>query len=113
MTAESNQLTVVRGAADGLELSTALRSARDLLTAAGDQTITWYFADWYPDLGKTAGEVTGQFLAGGLSAGEWTARIQAAADKVKQDKAVTKYHRADPGGRRRGCLASQRPLITH
>ena len=93
VTAESNQLTVVRGAADGLELSTALRSARDLLTAAGDQTITWYFADWYPELGKTAGEVTGQFLAGGLSPGEWTARIQAAADKVKRDKAVTKYHR--------------------
>jgi N-acetylglucosamine transport system substrate-binding protein len=93
VTAESNQLTVVRGAADGLEISTALRSARDLLTAAGDQTITWYFADWYPELGKAAGDVTGQFLAGGLSAGEWTARIQAAADKVKQDKAVTKYHR--------------------
>jgi N-acetylglucosamine transport system substrate-binding protein len=93
VTAESNQLTVVRGAADGLEISTALRSARDLLTAAGDQTITWYFADWYPELGETAGDVTGQFLAGGIRADEWTARIQAAADKVKQDHGVTKYHR--------------------
>ncbi|WP_232828615.1 N-acetylglucosamine/diacetylchitobiose ABC transporter substrate-binding protein [Kribbella monticola] len=93
VTSESNQLTVVRGAADGLEIGTALRSARDLLTAAGDQVITWYFADWYPELGRTAGEATGQFLAGGIRADEWTARIQAAADKVKQDHGVTKYHR--------------------
>ncbi|QNE20792.1 carbohydrate ABC transporter, N-acetylglucosamine/diacetylchitobiose-binding protein [Kribbella qitaiheensis] len=93
VTAESNQLTVVRGSADGLEISTALRSARDLLTAAGDQAITWYFADWYPELGRTAGELTGQFLAGGIRADEWTGRIQAAADKVKQDHGVTKYRR--------------------
>jgi N-acetylglucosamine transport system substrate-binding protein len=93
VTAESNQLTVVRGAADGLEIGSALRSARDLLTAAGDQVITWYFADWYPELAKTAGEATGQFLAGGIRVEEWTARIQAAADKVKQDHEVTKYRR--------------------
>lgn len=93
VTTESNQLTVVRGAADGLEIGTALRSARDLLTAAGDQIITWYFADWYPDFATAAAQATGQFLAGGLALPEWTARIQSAADKLKQDKAVTKYHR--------------------
>lgn len=93
VTAESNQLTVVRGAADGLEISTALRSARDLLTAAGDQAITWYFADWYPDLGKEAGDATGAFLAGRLQASDWGPRVQAAADKIKQDDAVPKYHR--------------------
>jgi N-acetylglucosamine transport system substrate-binding protein len=93
VTAKSNQLTVVRGAADGLEISTALRSARDLLTAAGDQAITWYFADWYPDLGKEAGDATGAYLAGRLQVGDWSARLQAAADKLKQDDAVPKYRR--------------------
>jgi len=93
VTEESNQLTIVRGAADGLEIGTALRSARDLLTAAGDQVISWYFADWYPDFATTAAQTTGQFLAGGVQLSEWTARIQSAADKLKQDKAVTKYHR--------------------
>ncbi|WP_020393005.1 N-acetylglucosamine/diacetylchitobiose ABC transporter substrate-binding protein [Kribbella catacumbae] len=93
VTAKSNQLTVVRGAADGLEISTALRSARDLLTAAGDQVITWYFADWYPDLGKEAGDATGAFLAGRLQADDWSTQLQAAADKLKQDDAVPKYHR--------------------
>ncbi|MEU4608518.1 N-acetylglucosamine/diacetylchitobiose ABC transporter substrate-binding protein [Kribbella sp. NPDC023972] len=93
VTEESNQLTIVRGAADGLEIGTALRSARDLLTAAGDQVITWYFADWYPGFATTAAQSTGQFLTGGLQLSEWTARIQSAADKLKQDKAVTKYHR--------------------
>ncbi len=93
VTKESNRLTVVRGAADGQEVGTALRSARDLLTAAGDQAISWYFADWYPTLGTAAGQLTGQFLAGAFRVDEWTARIQAVADQVKQDKAVTKYHR--------------------
>jgi N-acetylglucosamine transport system substrate-binding protein len=93
VSSESNQLTIVRGAADGLEISTALRSARDLLSAAGDQVITWYFDSWYPAFANAAAVATGQFLAGGLQQSEWTARIQAAADKLKQDQAVTKYHR--------------------
>ncbi|MEU4394122.1 N-acetylglucosamine/diacetylchitobiose ABC transporter substrate-binding protein [Kribbella sp. NPDC023855] len=93
VTAESNQLTVVRGAADGLELSTALRSARDLLTAAGDQAITWYFADWYPELGKVAAEATGAFLSGRLERNDWSAQIQAAAGKLKQDDSIPKYRR--------------------
>ena len=94
VTTESNQLTIVRGAADGLDLSTALRTARDLLTAASDQVITWYFADWYPAFATAAAEATGQYLAGGLQLSEWTARIQAAADQLKQNKAITKYHRS-------------------
>lgn len=94
VTTESNQLTIVRGAADGLDLSTALRTARDLLTAASDQVITWYFADWYPAFATAAAEATGQYLAGGLQLSEWTARIQSAADQLKQNKAITKYHRS-------------------
>ncbi|WP_130382851.1 N-acetylglucosamine/diacetylchitobiose ABC transporter substrate-binding protein [Kribbella sp. VKM Ac-2569] len=93
VTSESSQLTIVRGAADGLEMSTALSSARDLLASAGDQLITWYFDDWYPEFATAAAAATGQFMAGGLAQAEWTARIQAAADKLKQDNAVTKYHR--------------------
>ena len=93
VTSESNQLTIVRGAADGLEIGTALRSARDLLTAAGDQVVRWYFDTWYPEFATAAAEATGQLLAGILPQAQWTARIQAAADKLKQDNATTKYHR--------------------
>ena len=93
VTSEASQLTIVRGAADGLEMGSALRSARDLLSAAGDQLIVWYFDDWYPQFADVAATATGQFMAGGLQQSEWTARIQAAADKLKQDSAVTKYHR--------------------
>nr|WP_202886649.1 N-acetylglucosamine/diacetylchitobiose ABC transporter substrate-binding protein [Kribbella sandramycini] len=93
VTAEANLLTIVRGAADGLELSTALRSARDLLTVAGDQSVGWYFDSWYPTFAATAAGITGQLLAGGVSASDWMLRIQAAADALKQDSGVTKYHR--------------------
>ncbi|MFF1818387.1 N-acetylglucosamine/diacetylchitobiose ABC transporter substrate-binding protein [Kribbella sp. NPDC058245] len=94
VTTEANQLTIVRGAADGLEVGTALRSARDLLGAAGDQAITWYFDSWYPAFATAAAEATAEFLAGGVPVSDWTGRIQAAADELKKDKAVTKYHRA-------------------
>ncbi|WP_344239995.1 N-acetylglucosamine/diacetylchitobiose ABC transporter substrate-binding protein [Kribbella hippodromi] len=93
VSSESNQLTIVRGSADGLEIGSALRSARDLLSAAGDQIITWYFDSWYPEFATAAAAATGQFLAGGLQQSEWTARIQAAADKLEQDNAITKYRR--------------------
>ncbi|GAA3125874.1 N-acetylglucosamine transport system substrate-binding protein [Kribbella aluminosa] len=93
VSSESKQLTIVRGSADGLELTTALSSARDLVSAAGDQVIRWYFDTWYPGFATAAAEATGQFMAGGLQQSEWTARIQAAADKVKQDDAITKYRR--------------------
>ncbi len=93
VSSESKQLTIVRGSADGLELTTALSSARDLVSAAGDQIIRWYFDTWYPAFANAAAEATGQFMAGGLQQSEWTARIQAAADKLKQDDTITKYHR--------------------
>ncbi|MFK4088631.1 N-acetylglucosamine/diacetylchitobiose ABC transporter substrate-binding protein [Kribbella sp. NPDC020789] len=94
VTTEANQLTIVRGAADGLEIGTALRSARDLLTVAGDQAITWYFDSWYPAFATAAAEATGEFLAGGVPVSDWTGKIQAAADELSKDKSVTKYHRA-------------------
>ncbi|MET7279129.1 N-acetylglucosamine/diacetylchitobiose ABC transporter substrate-binding protein [Kribbella sp. NPDC005582] len=94
VTTEANQLTIVRGAADGLEVGTALRSARDLLGAAGDQTITWYFDSWYPAFATAAAATTGEFLAGGVPVSEWSGKIQSAADALTKDKAVTKYHRA-------------------
>lgn len=94
VTTEANQLTIVRGAADGLELGTALRSARDLLGAAGDQAITWYFDSWYPAFATAAAAATGEFLAGGIPVSDWSGKIQAAADELKKDKTVTKYHRA-------------------
>ncbi|GAB3934965.1 N-acetylglucosamine/diacetylchitobiose ABC transporter substrate-binding protein [Kribbella albertanoniae] len=94
VTTEANQLTIVRGAADGLEIGTALRSARDLLGAAGDQAITWYFDSWYPAFATAAAQATGEFLAGGVPVSDWSGKIQLAADELKKDKAVTKYHRA-------------------
>jgi len=89
----TGSLTVVRGALDGEKASTALRSAGRLLDVAGDQAITWYFDGWYPELGKAAGEATGAFMAGAIKAPEWSDRLQRAADAIKKDKSVTKYHR--------------------
>lgn len=89
----TNTLTVVRGAVDSEKSGTALRSAARLVDVAGEQAITWYFDGWYPELGTAAGDATGAFMAGAIKAAEWSDRMQRAADAVKKDKSVTKFHR--------------------
>ncbi|MFC0627296.1 N-acetylglucosamine/diacetylchitobiose ABC transporter substrate-binding protein [Kribbella deserti] len=91
--ATTNTLTVVRGAYDSEQASTAVRSAGKLLDLAGDQVIRWYFDRWYPTLAQTAADATGAFMAGALTSAEWSNRLQKAADTLKQDKSVPKYRR--------------------
>jgi N-acetylglucosamine transport system substrate-binding protein len=84
---------VVTGAADGLDTSTALSSASELVSLAGDQVVNWYFDDWYAKLARALEDATGALMAGAIKPGEWTERMQRAADAVKQDKSIKKFQR--------------------
>src|ERR1044071_2790813 len=46
-TEKVSSLTVVQGAADGVELPAGLTSARAALTAAGDNVVSWMYNTWY------------------------------------------------------------------
>lgn len=85
--------TVVDGAADGLVLGPALASANTLVEAAGKQVVNWFFASWYPGLGTATADATGALMAGAIEVGEWSERIQRAADDLKKNPGVTKYRR--------------------
>jgi N-acetylglucosamine transport system substrate-binding protein len=89
----ADALTVVDGAADGMSLSPALKSANGLVSTAGDQVVNWFFASWYPGLGTATADATGALMAGAIEVGEWAERIQRAADDLKKNPAVTKYRR--------------------
>jgi N-acetylglucosamine transport system substrate-binding protein len=89
----TNSLTVVRGVTYGVEYTSALRSAAEIVTTAGDQTIDWFFARWYPRLGQAVESATGALMAGAVTVPEWTNRIQRTADEVKRDRSIRKFHR--------------------
>ncbi|MGH3459961.1 MAG: N-acetylglucosamine/diacetylchitobiose ABC transporter substrate-binding protein [Kribbellaceae bacterium] len=89
----TSTLTVVRSAGDLLVADAAFKSACELLRIAGDQTINWYFASWYPALGTATAEATGALMAGAITVAEWAERLQKAADDVKKDSSVTKFRR--------------------
>lgn len=89
----TGSLTVVTGAADGLDTSTALASASELVSLAGDQVVNWYFDDWYAKLARALEDTTGALMAGAIKPAEWSERMQRTADAVKQDKSIKKFQR--------------------
>lgn len=89
----TNSLTTVAGYADQLSLSSAFNSTRDVMKAAGPNTLAWQFAKWYPKLEVAVENATGELMAARIDAAEWANRCQKAADATAKDSSVTKYHR--------------------
>ena len=86
-------LPAVTGATDGLALSSALRSVRDAVAAAGRETFTFRFRTWYAPLAKAVDDATGELVNRRATPAEWADRVQKAADAVAKDSAVKKYTR--------------------
>ena len=90
-TAAASSLTVVRDAAEGMDLPPGLASAAAALKAAGPDLIAPR-TDWYQDLNREviAGFI-GEMMAGRLEPAETIRCIQRASDEVAKDPSVTKY----------------------
>ncbi|MCC3765147.1 N-acetylglucosamine/diacetylchitobiose ABC transporter substrate-binding protein [Glycomyces sp. TRM65418] len=86
-------LPVVRGATDGVEMSTGLASVADAVEAAGEHVFGYKYRTWYAPLAKAVDDATGELLAGRVDPEAWADRIQSAADDVAADDSVTKYER--------------------
>ena len=89
----TSSLSVVQGAADGLDLGPAFASAQDALNAAGENTIASRYADWYPMLDTESRDQMGALLTGQISVEDYMNNVQAAADAVKSDDSIPKYTR--------------------
>jgi N-acetylglucosamine transport system substrate-binding protein len=89
----NHALTVVKGTADDVQVGTALSSANAVVKAAGDNIISWRFADWYGTLGKSVEDATAKLMLNRSTPQQWAEACQKAADKVKNDPSIKKYHR--------------------
>lgn len=70
--------------------STALASVTKLIKAAGDNTFTYNFSDWY-GLGPESITNWTSFLKGDIDAAQLREKEQAMIDKVREDDSITKF----------------------
>ncbi|MEU6859314.1 N-acetylglucosamine/diacetylchitobiose ABC transporter substrate-binding protein [Glycomyces sp. NPDC046736] len=86
-------MPVVRGATEGLDLSSGLASVASTLESAGEHVFGYKYRTWYPELAVEVDTATGELLGGRADAQQWADRIQAAADALAADDSVVKYER--------------------
>lgn len=88
----TNSLSVVTGASDGLELTSAVKSQRDALAAAGKNIVSdWKHRNWYKKLTLDTDNAFGAMMTGDLNAQGLIDRVQKAADAVAKDATVKKF----------------------
>jgi N-acetylglucosamine transport system substrate-binding protein len=93
-TEKVSSLTVVQGAADGVELPPGLTSAQKALADAGDNVVNWRWQTWYGKLWNPGiNAVIGDLMAGRSTVDEFIAGCEAESKKIRDDDSITKYHR--------------------
>ncbi|MGC5015333.1 N-acetylglucosamine/diacetylchitobiose ABC transporter substrate-binding protein [Streptosporangium sp. DT93] len=94
-TQKSGNITVVTGAADGMELTPGNASVNAAQTAAGQNIVTFSsFENWYKEFETELRKQTNALMFGRISADEFCEKVQKAADKTKADSSITKQKRA-------------------
>ncbi|MEU6711629.1 N-acetylglucosamine/diacetylchitobiose ABC transporter substrate-binding protein [Nonomuraea sp. NPDC046802] len=94
-TQKTKNLTVVYGAAEGLDLPTGLMSAAKAQDAAGQNIITdARFEGWYKELFDYGTEQINVVMAGRITPDQFCANMQKKADAVKKDDSVAKQTRS-------------------
>ncbi|SDK22725.1 N-acetylglucosamine/diacetylchitobiose ABC transporter substrate-binding protein [Nonomuraea jiangxiensis] len=94
-TMKTRNLTVVNGAANGLDLPAGLMSAAKAQDAAGQNIITdARFEGWYKELFDYGTEQINVVMAGRITPEQFCTNMQRKADDIKQDEAVAKQTRS-------------------
>jgi N-acetylglucosamine transport system substrate-binding protein len=93
----TKSLTVVTGAAEGLDLGTAFASVEEAIAAAGENTFVARYGGWYADLDE---EVQVQFnllMTGQATPEEVSQALQALTDEIRENPDIPKFTREAPG----------------
>ncbi|GGN75569.1 carbohydrate ABC transporter, N-acetylglucosamine/diacetylchitobiose-binding protein [Actinoplanes lobatus] len=91
----TKSLTVVLGAADGVELSPGLTSANAALTKAGKDVFMGYLFDtWYKKLGDESLSAVNDLMFKGGDAQKFCDRMEAASQALAKDSSVQKQIRS-------------------
>jgi N-acetylglucosamine transport system substrate-binding protein len=87
-------LASIRGSADTVTGSTALTSAREVLSRAGTNILQWRLNDWYVNLDKQWQAAVDDLMRGRIKRpSEFTTRMEWAAEQIAKDPSVTKFRR--------------------
>lgn len=87
-------LTVVAGAADGIELPFGLTSVVKALEASGSNGFNWVYGNYYRKLERELVDAAcGEFFSGRSTPAEFLSQCQKGADQIAADSSVTKYKR--------------------
>ena len=84
-------LTVVVGAAEGLDLGPAFASMQQAVTEAGENTFIAQYGGWYADLDSEIQVLFSGLMAGDTSVEDVQNGMQDAADAVAEDDSIPKY----------------------
>jgi N-acetylglucosamine transport system substrate-binding protein len=86
--------TVVTGAGEGIDLTPAAKSASELVKAGGNNNWNYYFFVWYSPMRPKIETAFGELAAGRVTADEFCAACQKAADETAKDPQTKKRTRS-------------------
>ncbi len=89
----TGSLTVLQGAAEGLDLPPGMKSSATALTAAGKDAFYYLFDGWYKDLDQELRAATNELFYAGGTADKFVDRMQKKADAIKKDSSIKKFTR--------------------
>lgn len=88
----TNSMTVVKGASDGLQLSSAMASMEKVVKDAGENIVLdWNFRLWYSKLLKDNDDAVAALMNQDITPDEFGTRMQKAADKTAKDPSIKKH----------------------
>ena len=95
----TKSLTVVNGAAEGLDLGTAFASVEQAINAAGENVFTARWNGYYADLFEASQTAFSELLTGQKTSDEVIEELQALTDQIREDESIPKFEvPMGPGG---------------
>lgn len=95
----TRSLTVVTGAAEGLDLGTAFASVEEAIVNGGENTFVSRWSGWYADLDTPLSQpLFNELMTGAITPDELIAEMQAGVDEVRENPDIPKFTATAPGG---------------
>ncbi|HWD82936.1 MAG TPA: N-acetylglucosamine/diacetylchitobiose ABC transporter substrate-binding protein [Kribbella sp.] len=89
----TKSLTVVKGATDGVELSSANKSMQAVIEAAGTNMFAdWSWRLWYKKLLDNSDKAMAALMNQELTPDGWSKQMQKYADETAKDPSIKKFH---------------------
>lgn len=93
----TKSLTVVTGAAEGLDLGTAFASVEEAIVNAGENTFVSRWGGWYADLDEASQVAFNQLMTGKMTPADLVSTMQAKVDEIRNNPDIPKFTATAPG----------------